>query len=229
MSNTKKLSSDDLKRQTAEAEQRLNALRQEQVEALEEGREFEHNSEIMLVSERIDALTKAVTRAERREAEARESRIRDLQRRRLLQLKDKAEQIVESRDDALLQVQAAMRTATDALKTFMKANDELSTMVGHSKPIFEQHGVPCDEFSIFHPGNVHQRISSYLSSAFANLDLAHTHVGRVSWESNPGVSGPWTDHEARATSPQFRGVFLSGIDKVLSKIPTSDDVNTAAA
>ncbi len=222
MSNTKKLSSEDLKQQVTEAQQRLDALRHEQVEALEEGREFEHNSEILLVSERIDALTKAVTRAEKREAEARESRIRELQRRRLLQLKDKAELIIESRDEALLKVQVAMHAATDALKTFMKANDELATMVGHSKPIFAQHGVPCEEFSIFAAGNVHQRISSYLSSAFANLEFTHTHVGRVSWESNPGVNGPWTDFERRATSAQFSGVFLAGIDKVLSKFEPVD-------
>ncbi len=149
-------------------------------------------------------------------------RIRDLQRRRLLQLKDKAELIVENRNEALSQVQAAMLAATDALKRFMKANDELATMVGHSKPIFEQHGVPCEEFSIFAAGNVHQRISSYLSSAFANLDFTHTHVGRVSWESNPGVSGAWVDYETRTTSAQFRGIFLSGINNVLSKFEPVD-------
>lgn len=66
--NVNLVSSDDLKAQTAAAYDRLNALRLEQVVALEEGRNFEHNGEIPLVTERIDALNQAVSRAKKREA-----------------------------------------------------------------------------------------------------------------------------------------------------------------
>ncbi|NTF62093.1 hypothetical protein G6L91_11505 [Agrobacterium rhizogenes] len=61
------VSSAQLRQQKREAEYRLDSLRQDQVDALEEGRAFEHNSEIVEIIERIAALDKAIARAEARE------------------------------------------------------------------------------------------------------------------------------------------------------------------
>lgn len=216
MSNTKKLSSEDLKQQTAEAQQRLDKLRQEQVEALEEGREFEHNSEILLVSERIDALTKAVSRAETREEEARAQRIRDLERQRLEQIKGKSQALIEERVVALQEAETAMYQTIGSMLRFLKANEDLIAMMQHAQPIFDRHGVPSQEFGEFGIGNVHNRLSLYLSSAFETLGLNHNHLGQVTWHSNPGMTGSWNESETRAITGLFKGVFLRNINKVLS-------------
>ncbi|WP_318855367.1 hypothetical protein RWA01_15810 [Sinorhizobium meliloti] len=68
------ISSANLRQQKEEAEARLEALRQDQVDAIEEGRDFQHNNEILVVNERLAALDKAIARAERREA-AEEARL----------------------------------------------------------------------------------------------------------------------------------------------------------
>jgi hypothetical protein len=223
MSTQKKLSSDDLKQHKADARERLDELRQAQVEALEEGRDFEHNSEILLVSERIDALTKAVERAEKREDDAREQRIRDLERRRLEQIKSKSCAIMEKRVEALVEAETAMYRTLGAVRRFLKANADLAKMMQHAQPIFERHAEPSQEFSEFGDGNVHNRLSLYLSSAFESLGLNSNNLGQITWHSNPGISGSWNENETGSISGLFSGVFLRGIDRVLVNIPELGD------
>lgn len=213
------ISSDDLKAQKVAAEERLDALRLEQVAALEEGRDFEHNGEILLVSERIDALSKAVERAEKREDDARERRIRELERKRLEQIKGKATDLVEKRVEALQEAETAMYQTIGAMLRFLKANDDLVTMMQHAKPIFARYGAPDQEYSEFGVGNVHQRLSLYLSLAFDGLGLNHNHLGQITWHSNHGIRGSWSENESEAISGLFRGVFLRGIDHVLEELP----------
>lgn len=220
MSNKVSLvSSDDLKAQKVAADERLEALRLEQVAALEEGRDFEHNGEILLVSERIDALAKAVERAEKREDEAREQRILDLERKRLEQIRSKAVALVDKRIETLHEAETAMYQAIGAMLRFMKVNNDLAAMMQHAKPIFARHGVPDQEYSEFVIGSVHNRLSLYVSAAFESLGLTHNHLGQITWHSNPGVSGSWNENETKATSGLFSGVFLRGIDHVLKELP----------
>lgn len=217
------VSSDDLKAQKVAAEERLDALRHEQVAALEEGRDFEHNGEILLVSERIDALQKAVERAEKREDEQRELRIRQLERQRLEQINSKSNAIMEKRVEALLEAETAMHQTLGAVRRFLKANADLVKMMQHAQPIFERHSVPSQEFSEFGVGNVHNRLSLYLSSAFESLGLNQNHLGQITWHSNPGVSGSWNENETGSISGAFTGVFLQGIDRVLAQLPELGD------
>ncbi|NRF12279.1 hypothetical protein [Agrobacterium pusense] len=217
------VSSDDLKAQKRVAEERLDVLRHEQVAALEEGREFEHNGEILLTSERIDALKKAVERAEKREDDARERRIRELERKRLEQIRSKAVSLVEKRNEALQDAEGAMSQTIEAIQRYLKANDDLAGMMQHAKPIFARHGVGDQEYSEFGVGNVQQRLSLYLSLAFDSLDLQQNHLGQVTWHSNPGVRGSWNENETKAISGLFNGVFLRGIDHVLKELPELAD------
>lgn len=213
------VSSDDLKAQKVAAEERLDALRLEQVAALEEGRNFEHNGEILLVSERIDALKKAIERAEKREDDARERRIRELERQRLEQIRSKAIALVEKRIDTLHEAETAMYQTIGAMLRFLKATDDLAAMMQHAKPIFARHGVPDQEYAEFGVGNVHQRLSLYLSSAFVSLGLNHNHLGQITWDSNPRVNGSWNENETGSISGLFNGVFLRGIDSVMVELP----------
>ncbi|OCJ68626.1 hypothetical protein A6U97_08220 [Agrobacterium tumefaciens] len=217
------VSSDDLKAQKIAAEERLEVLRLEQVAALEEGRDFEHNGEILLVSERINALSKAVERAEKREDEAREQEIRNLERQRLEQIKSKSNAIMEKRVEALFEAESAMYQTLGAIRRFLKANADLAKMMQHAQPIFERHGVPSHEFSEFGIGNVHNRLSLYLSSAFESLGLNDNHLGQITWHSNPGISGSWNENETGSTSGSFGGVFLRGIDRILVDLPELGD------
>lgn len=213
------VSSDDLKAQKVAAEERLDDLRLEQVAALEEGRDFEHNGEILLVSERIDALTKAVERAEKREDAAREQRILQLERKRLEQIRSKAVALVEKRVEELQEAESAMYQMIGAMLRFLKVTDDLAALMQHAKPIFARHGVPDQEYSEFVTGSVHNRLSLYISSAFESLGLAHNHLGQITWHSNPGVSGSWNENETKEILGLFRGVFLRGIDHVLKELP----------
>lgn len=215
------VSSDDLKTQKVAAEERLDALRHDQVAALEEGREFEHNGEILLVSERIDALTKAVDRALKREDEAREQRILGLERKRLEQIRSKAVSLVEKRNEALQDAEVAMSQTIGAMQRYLKANDELAGMMQHAKPIFARHGVPNQEYSELGLANVQQRLSLYMSSAFVSLGLDQNHLGQITWNSNPKVNGSWSENETLSISGLFNGVFLRGIDRVMGELPES--------
>ncbi len=215
----KLVSSDDLKAQTVAAYDRLTELRLEQVAALEEGRDFEHNGEILLVTERIEALNEAVSRAERREDKEREDRIRQLERKRLEKIRSMTVALVDKRAETLQEAETAMYQTIGAVLRFLKANEDLVAMMQHAKPIFARHGVPDQEYSEFGVGNVQQRLSLYLSLAFDSLDLNHNHLGQITWHSNPGVRGSWNENETKAISGLFNGVFLRGIDHVLKGLP----------
>ncbi len=107
--STKKapVSSAQLIRQKQEAEARLDSLRQQQVDALEEGREPAHDSEIGMVNERLAALEKAIARAEVREEEAR-------QRQALIDVRERAETLASQIKEAeakRLDTLAAMQAA----------------------------------------------------------------------------------------------------------------------
>ena len=222
-SQKKRLSSQDLKAQKQQAESKLNELRQQQVDALEEGRDFEHNSEILLVSERIDALTKAVDRAEKREQQAREQEIIDLERKRLLQIRDKALTLQEKRVEALDDADAAMASVVEALRRFLTASEDIAATMVKATPILERHNVQFSELQDFSQPNVHARAGSYLSSALADLLPLYNSLGQLVWQSSPPRHSSWSDGETRAVSGSLSGVFVKSIDRVVERLAEKPD------
>lgn len=217
------VSSDDLRAQKVAAEERLDALRLEQVAALEEGRDFEHNGEILLVSERIDALKQAVFRAEKREDEEREQRIQQLERQRLEQIKAKVATVRRKRDHALSEVEEKMHEAMSAVTAFLKATGDLEDLMLKTKPIFERHNFAVTEPGALKVGNAELRVGTFLSAAFQTLNLGTTHIGQVAWETNPNMQRGWAERENRATSGEIDGVLLRDIDRLLNILPGADD------
>lgn len=223
MSNKVKLvSSDDLKAQTVAAYDRLNELRLEQVAALEEGREFAHNGEILLVTERIDALNQAVSRAEKREDEEREHRIQQLERQRLEQIKARVASIREKRDNALSEVETKMHEAMSSVTAFLEASRHLEELGLKAKPTFERHGFAVSEPGAIHVGNAKMRLGTYLSAALQTLNVGINHLGQLSWETNPLMQRDWAERENRATA-EIDGVLLRDIDRLLKILPGKTD------
>ncbi|MCZ7973934.1 hypothetical protein O9X80_05435 [Agrobacterium salinitolerans] len=223
MSNKMKLvSSDDLKAQTVAAYDRLNELRLEQVAALEEGREFHHNGEILLVTERIEALNEAVSRAERREDEEREHRIRQLERQRLEHIRAKVTTVREKRDQALSEVEAKMHDAMSAITSFLEASRHLEDLGLKAKPTFDRHGLNVSEPGILHVGNAKMRLGTYLSAALQTLSVGTNHLGQLSWETNPDMRRDWAAREHQATA-EIDGVLLRDIDRLLNILPGATD------
>lgn len=222
-SQKKRLSSQDLKAQKQQAESKLDELRQQQVEALEEGREFEHNSEILLVSERIDALTKAVERADKREQQAREQEIIDLERKRLIQIRDKALSLQEKRVEALADAEVAMASVVESLKRFLGASDDIAATMVKATPILERHNVQFSEIQDFSQPNVHARAGSYLSSALADLLPLYNSLDQLVWQSSPPRHSSWSDGETRAVSSSLSGVFVKSINRVVERLAEKPD------
>lgn len=215
------VSSDDLKDQKIAAEERLDALRLEQVAALEEGRDFEHNGEILLVSERIDALSKAVERAEKREDEEREQRIQQLERQRLEHIKAKVATVRKKRDDALSNVEEKMHEAMSAITVFLAASAHIEKLGLSAKPTIERHGLAVSEQGLLHVGNAKIRLGTYLSAALQTLDVGG-YLGQLSWETNPLMQRNWAERENRATA-EIDGVLLRDIDRLLNILPGAND------
>lgn len=226
MSNKVFVSSDDLKAQKVKAEERLNELLLEQVAALEEGREFERNGEILLVSERINALNQAISRAEKREDEEREHSIRKLERQRLEHIKSKITKVREKRDHALSDVEAKMHDAMSAIMAFLAESWHLEQLGLKAKPTFERHGFVVSEPGLLNVGNVKMRLGTYLSGALQTLNAGGHHVGgnlgQLTWESNPPMERNWAARESRATA-EIDGVLLRDIDRLLDILPRTDN------
>jgi hypothetical protein len=215
------VSSDDLKAQTEAAYNRLSELRLEQVTALEEGRDFEHNGEILLVTERIEALNEAVPRAERRENDEREHRIRQLERQRLEHIKAKVTTVREKRDKALSEVETKMHEAMSAVTAFLEASSHLEDLALKAKPTFDRHGFNVSEPGAIHVGNAKMRLGTYLSAALQTLNTGG-HLGRLAWEINPWMERDWAARENRATA-EIDGVLLRDIDRLLNILPRTDN------
>ena len=215
------VSSDDLKVQKVAAEERLDALRLEQVAALEEGRDFEHNGEILLVSERIDALKKAVERAEKREDEEREQRIQQLERQRLERIKAKVVTVREKRNLALSEVEEKMHEAMSAITAFLAASAQLEELGLSAKPTIERHGFAVSEPGLLHVGNAKMRLGTYLSAALQTLNTGGR-LGQLAWETNPSMERDWAARENRATA-EIDGVLLRDIDRLLNIPPGATD------
>ncbi|WP_412063759.1 hypothetical protein [Rhizobium sp. SYY.PMSO] len=129
--STKKapVSSAQLIEQKQEAEAQLDTLRQQQVDALEEGRDFPHSSEFVTLNERMAALDKAIARAEAREDQER-------QRQALIDVRERAEtlasQIKEAetkRLDTLAAMQATFNKTLDLRRQLIAQGDQIYALL----------------------------------------------------------------------------------------------------
>ncbi|RVG92103.1 hypothetical protein [Sinorhizobium meliloti] len=219
------ISSTDLRQQKKGAEARLEALRQEQVDAIEEGSDLPHNNEILVVNERLAALDKAIARAERREAaeEARRERAeqRDEVRRQ--------QEALQTSEQVYLDLLADAEKATGELVRLLRSVDahsrELYRIGIGARDFLRRHGQPSDEPNELSGPNLSDRLGSYLSSTLCDIRRgtnAPDRLGMVTWQNVAPMNTSWAEAEKRALAGN-RNQKLRVLDRVLVALQESPD------
>lgn len=219
------ISSEALKSQKRDAEERLSELRQQQVDAIEQGRELAHDNEIVVVKERIAAFDKAILRALKREADEEARRERAEARDEVVALKSE----IEMEQAAYLSLfgeaeKAAAEFARTIAAIEAKATDLYRGGVAVGN-FLARHGIASDEPNEFGAGNLHTRLSGYISSVLCAARNGHNvpnRIGEVIWENVSPANAPWEEAEGRKIGggASYR---LRSLDKVLAGLQEPAD------
>ncbi len=180
------VSSAQLIQQKQEAEARLDSLRQQQVDALEEGRDFPHSSEFVTLNERMAALDKAIARAEAREEEE-EKRVAAAADADGLQAKlDKIKDGERVYLDAVKRVAEIMPQVIDALR---RIKDIASPMYNSISAATKQGHVPVFDYT-----NVEMRLARYIGMYLGQVSRAGFY-GSMLWPPERDESGEMVAQE----------------------------------
>lgn len=223
------ISSQALKQQRQEADARLANLRQQQVDAIEQGLEFEHNNEILIVSERTAALDKAIERALKRETDEEDRLERAEARDDILKMKSEWQEGVEEHLSLLAQAEAALKEAGRLFAAIEERADGMYRKGSMIRNFLLRHGRPADEPGNFSLPNLHMRLGEYAShtlSASPRSKDSGSRIGSLSW-SNVHPSGQsWPDVERAALAPPS-AALLKGLDQVFAKLQEPEDAPAA--
>ncbi|MBN9053124.1 MAG: hypothetical protein J0H80_04960 [Rhizobiales bacterium] len=208
------ISSEALKSQKRDAEERLSELRQQQVDAIEQGRELAHDNEIVVVKERIAAFDKAILRALKREADEEARRERAEARDEVMALKSE----IETEQAAYLSLfEDAEKAAAEFARTIAaieaKATDLYRGGVAVGNFLI-RHGIVSSEPNEFSAMNLRSRLSGYISSVIC--------IGEVSSGSVTPPDAHWSQSEERhiGGGATYR---LRSLDKVLAGLQEPAD------
>lgn len=217
------ISSTVLKRQKVEATARLDDLRQQQVDALEQGEDFQHNSEILLISERIAALDKAIDRAEKREAAEAERLSRAQERDRLLGIKDDWLKTQAEYLDLFTEAEEALTKTAALFRAIDQKAEELYSQGIVIKGILSARNMLGDEPNEFHTPNVHMRLGGYASSAFyaSREGNNRTSIGGLHWDGVRPLSGSWISAETTAIAGSSAS-RVNRLDRIINNLQEPD-------
>lgn len=185
------ISSAQLRQQKQEAENRLDSLRQDQVDALEEGRTFEHNSEIVEIIERIAALDKAIARAEAREEETRKRTEAAAQADNLQANADKIAASERAYLEAVQKLEKHLAATRDILVEIKSISGELFSSIARAT---RESNVPT-----FDHQNVSQRISREIGLFLSGVGVSG-YYGVLQWMPEGDVSGGMVEKEKQYIS-----------------------------
>ncbi|YCI03319.1 hypothetical protein M1D34_03560 [Ensifer sp. D2-11] len=219
-----KPSESSARKQQEEAEARLETLRQDQVDAIEEGRDFQHNNEILIVNERLAALDKAIARAERREA-AEEARLqRAAQREEVRRQQEALTTAEQTYLDLLTETEKTASELVRLLQSVHAQSGQLYRVGIGARDFLRRHDQPSDEPKMSGP-NLDDRLSHYLSSTLCGLrpkSNASNRLGQIVWQSVRPMSTSWVEAERRALSGN-KNHKLRALDRVFSGLQESSD------
>lgn len=219
------ISSTNLRQQKEQAEARLEALRQDQVDAIEEGRDFQHNNEILVVNERLAALDKAIARAERREA-AEEARLERAAQRQEVRRQQQALTTAEQAYlDLLTETEKTANELVRLLQSVHAQSGELYRAGIGARDFLRRHDQPSDEPNEMSGPNLDDRLSHYLSSTLCGLrpkSNASDRLGQIVWQSVRPMSTSWVEAERRALSGN-KNQKLRALDRVYAGLQESSD------
>lgn len=217
------LSSGNLKQQRDEVEARLEALRQEQVDALEQGSDFKHNNEILIINEQLAALDKAIARAIHREAEEDARRARSEQ----CDAARRQQDVLKEAEKAYLNVLADAERAAAELVSLLQTVDARSSDMYQAgiaaRDFLRRHDQPADEPNELSGPNLDTRLSGYLSSTLCGLrpkSHSSSRLGGVSWQSVRVMDTSWADAEKRALAGN-QNQKLRALDRVVAALQES--------
>ncbi len=195
--STKKapVSSAQLIKQKQEAEARLNSLRQDQVDALEEGRDFPHSNEFVTLNERIAALDKAIARAEEREE-------KEYQRAAAA---DQADTLQAQLD----KIKAGERLYLDSVKrvgeVMPQIVEALQQIGGLASPMYSaiRAATKEDHVPTFDNTNIEMRLAAQIGRYLAQVSHRGSY-GRMHWPFEGDVVGDMVATEAAEISGSVR-------------------------
>lgn len=219
------VSSNFLKNQRKEAEQRIDDLRQQQVDALEQGLEFEHNSEILIVSERIAALDRAIARAVQRERAEEERRERTEARADIETMKETLKRDHAEHLDLIAEAEAAATKAAELFKSIETKGEALRQRAVSVAIFLKSHKIAADEPNEYGP-NLSIRLGDYFSSAMCKPRRGENRpnqMGQVSWQNAQPLDHSWREAEfGRMIGPL--NARIKGLDQILAGLQEPEDL-----
>ncbi|RVL05650.1 hypothetical protein [Sinorhizobium meliloti] len=219
------LSSIALKQQKTEAEAQLDALRQQQVEALERGEDFQHDNNIGIVKERIAALDKAIERAQKREADEEARRERADARNEIERLKTDHQADLDEYLALLEEAEKHFAAAGRALTSIERKGAVLYQSAARIATFVRRHGLQTDEPSEF-TSNLPTRIGGYVSATLCHTRQGERRVpnmfGNVSWANVQPLPLDWAETERQALRPSLEQKMKS-LNTVLGRLQEPED------
>jgi chromosome segregation ATPase len=185
------VSSAQLIKQKEEAEARLDSLRQKQVDALDEGREPEHDSEIGILNERLTAIDKAIARAEAREEETRKRTEAAAQADNLQANADKIAASERAYLEAVQKLEKHLAPTRDILVEIKSISGELFSSIARAT---RESNVPT-----FDHQNVSQRISREIGLFLSGVGVSG-YYGVLQWMPEGGEVGGMAEKEKQYIS-----------------------------
>lgn len=185
------VSSAQLIKQKEEAEARLDSLRQKQVDALDEGREPEHDSEIGILNERLTAIDKAIARAEAREEETRKRTEAAAQADNLQANADKIAASERAYLEAVQKLEKHLAPTRDILIEIKSISGELFSLIARA---MRESNVPT-----FDHQNVSQRISREIGLFLSGVGVSG-YYGVLQWMPEGGAAGGMAEKEKQYIS-----------------------------
>jgi hypothetical protein len=230
------ISSAELTRQKSEAERRLGELRQQQVDDIESGAEFEHSSEILLLNERVAALDTAIDRAEQREAVEKEAADLVASRARATEIKSIAEANENERAEVLAEAEAHAKAYVEAIRHYADLTEkqrlhlvEIISFYNRQPEYLQRLGdvyrhkqgqMHLDHLGEFGSQAVLLRLGNYLGAALKTTGWRQ--IGNVVWhlDSTDEASRrlPWAERELRAVHGRVGGELVRNMDFIVSNI-----------
>lgn len=228
------ITSTALRSQQRETKARLEALRQAQVEALEEGRTFEHNNEILVEMEKLAAFEKAIARAEEREELQRNKLARQASRSEAAATIELIKETEAARLTALSGVETAMNSLIDAIAQFEAQSERARLAYSRglsfcSRQPAELRRLPHLQYSPHDlevqpltRTRLRDRLGGYMSSTFGALtvgDFGHGQFGPITWQHSIKLEKPWVEVERAVMDGMIRNDITPNLAYVIKNIP----------
>jgi hypothetical protein len=236
MSGKTTITSAVLIEQKSDAERRLVEVRQQQVDAIESGSDFEHSSEILLLNERIAALDTAISRAEQREAVEEEKAELVRSRARAAEIQTIAETNETDRAAALAEAEAHAKGYVDAIRRFADLTEKQRLHLLESISFYSEqpeHLQRRGDVYSHKPGQMHLdhmlefgtqavsfRIGNYLGAALESTGWRQ--IGNVSWRVDStdaaSLTDSWAERELNAVRGKLAADLVLNMDFIVSNI-----------